>query len=79
MTEKPSVTLPGTVQKIIPPSFTSSPEKAEIAVDGVDELHRELRIENSLTGENGEKVGLKKGAEVEADPEATTPKTNGKR
>ena len=36
-------------------------------------------IDNSLTDENGEKVRLKKGAEVdvtvEAGPEATTPQT----
>jgi hypothetical protein len=79
MTEKPSVTLPGTVEKIITPSHPSEPEKAQIAVEGADDLYREIRIENSLTDENGDKVRLKKGAEVEvtvaADPEATTPKT----
>jgi len=78
MTEKPSVTLPGTVEKIIPPTGPGEPEKAQIDVEGADDLYRELRIENTLTTEDGEKVKLKKGAEVdvtvEADPTATTPK-----
>ncbi len=61
MTEKPSVTMPGTVEKIIQPVHPSQP----------------------VTDENGDEVRLKKGAEVEitvqADPEATIPKSNGKR
>ncbi len=76
MSEKPSTTMPATVEKIIKPSFPSQPERAQIAVHGADHLYRELRIENTLTDENGEKVRLKPGAEVEvtvaADPKATT-------
>jgi hypothetical protein len=64
MTEKPSVTLPGTVEKIIKPSPPDQPEKAQIAIEGADDLYREIRIENSLTGGNGDEVRLKKGAEV---------------
>jgi hypothetical protein len=60
----PSTTLPGTVNKIIP-SRPSRPEKAQIAVDRADHWHRDLRIENSLTDENGDEVKLKKGAHVE--------------
>jgi len=75
MTEKPSVTLPGKVEKIIPPLAPSEPEKAQILVEGADTLYREIRIENSLTDENGDEVRLKKGAEVdvtvEADKDAT--------
>jgi hypothetical protein len=82
MPEKSSVTMPGTVEKIIPPVHPSGPEKAQIALEGADELYREIRIENSLTDENGDEVRLKKGAEVEitveADPEATTPASKGK-
>jgi len=78
VTDKPSITLPGTVEKIIKPSEPSEPEKAQIAIEGADDLYREIRIENSLTAENGTEVRLKKGAEVdvtvEADPKATTPK-----
>ena len=82
MPEKPSVKMPGTVEKIIQPVHPSQPEKAQISVEGADDLYREIRIENSLTDENGDEVRLKKGAEVEitveADPEATTPKSKGK-
>jgi hypothetical protein len=77
MTEKPSVTLPGTVEKIIQPAKPGEPEKAQISIEGGDDLYREIRIENTLTGENGG-VRLKKGAEVEvtveADPRATESK-----
>ena len=77
MPEKSNVTMPGTVEKIIPPVHPSGPEKAQIALEGGEELYREIRIENSLTDENGDEVRLKKGAEVEitveAEPEATRP------
>ena len=75
MSEKPSVTLPGTVEKII--KHPGEPEKAQISVEGADDLYQEIRIENSLIDENGDQVRLKKGAEVdvtlEADPKATIP------
>lgn len=77
MSEKPSTTLPATVEKIIKPVFPTEPERAQIAIHGADHLYREVRIENTLTDEHGEKVRLKPGAEVkvtiEASPEATTP------
>ena len=79
-TEKLSTTLPGTVQKIIKPIIPSEPEKAQIAVEGADDLYRELRIENKLTDEDGDKVELKPGAQVEvtieADPSQTTKKAS---
>jgi hypothetical protein len=82
MSDKPSATMPATVEKIIKSPSPSVPEKAQIAVEGADHLYRELRIENTLIDENGEKVRLKQGAEVEvtieADPAATTPKGDGK-
>jgi len=78
MKEKPNVTLPGKVEKIIKSPDPSEPEKAEISVEGADALYQEIRIENSLTDENGDQVRLKKGAEVEvtveAEKEATIPK-----
>jgi hypothetical protein len=80
MTEKPSVTMPGTVEKIIKPIHPSEPEKAQISVEGADELYQEIRIENTLHDEKGEPVRLKKGAQVdvtvEADREATHPLSN---
>lgn len=76
MTDNPSTTLPATVEKIIKPFTPEEPEKAQISIEGADHLYREIRIENTLTDENGEKVKLKPGAEVqvtvEAPPEATT-------
>jgi hypothetical protein len=70
MSEKPSTTLPAVVEKVIKPPSPDEPEKAQITVEGADHLYRELRIENTLTDENGEKVRLKPGAEVEVTIEA---------
>jgi len=79
MSEKPSPTLPGTVEKIIKSPYPSEPEKAHIAIEGADHLYKEIRIENTLKDENGNEVRLKQGAEVEvsveAEKEATTPKS----
>jgi hypothetical protein len=70
MTSNPSSTLPGTVEKVIKSPFPSEPDKAQIAVEGADHLYREIRIENSLTDENGDEVALKPGAKVEVTVEA---------
>lgn len=78
MAEKPSTTRPGTVQRIIKSPYSGAPEKAEIAIQGADDLYKEIRIDNALIDENGEEVSLKKGAQVEvkieADPQQTEPK-----
>ena len=78
MNEKPSAILPGTVEKIIKSAIPNEPEKAQIAVEGADHLYREIRIDNTLTRENGDEVSLKPGAQVEVTVEAeakdTTPK-----
>lgn len=51
-------------------------KKVEIAIEKADELYREIRIENVWTTDEGEKVGLQRGAQVdvtiEAEPEDTT-------
>ena len=77
MSENPSTTLPGTVEKIIKSPHPGVPEKAQIAVEAADLLYREIRIENSLTLENGVEVRLKVGVDVEvtveAKPEDTIP------
>lgn len=67
---KTSSTLPGTVEKIIPPPYPGEPEKAQIGVDGADHLYREVRVENSFQTEEGEMVKLKEGAKVEVTIEA---------
>jgi hypothetical protein len=70
--------LQGTVQKIIKPAIPSEPEKAQIDIEGGDDLYREIRIENVVADENGEKARLKPGVQVdvivEADSSATTKK-----
>jgi hypothetical protein len=49
---------------------------SRIDVEGADHLYRQIRIENTLEDEKGNKVKLKEGAEgdvtVEADPGATS-------
>jgi len=78
MSKNKRTKLRGTVQKVLKPIVPREPEKAQISVEGADELYREIRIENVLTDENGGKVRLKLGAEVdvlvEADTDATTKK-----
>ena len=77
-TEKPTVTLPGTVQKIITSPHPEVPEKVEIAIGGADELYKEIRIDNTLTDQKGNEVQLTQGAEVdvtvEADPRTRPPR-----
>ena len=63
--DQPSITMPGTVDNVIPSPRPSQPEKAQIAVDGPDPRYCHLRIENTLTNEHGDGVKLKKGAHVE--------------
>jgi hypothetical protein len=65
ISEQPSTSMPGTVEKIILARPPGQPEKAQIAVDGGDHRHRDLRIENTLTDEHGDDVKLKKGGHVE--------------
>ena len=63
--EKPSVTLPGKVEKIIPGVVSTMPDKAQIAIEGAEHLYKEIRVENTLQDEDGKPVCLKPGAEVE--------------
>jgi hypothetical protein len=72
--EPPSVTMPGTVDKIIPSPRPSQPEKAQIAVHGADHRNQDLRIENTLTDEHGDDVKLKKVTQVDVTVTAE-PKT----
>ena len=74
--EKASTTLPGKVERLIKPLVPGECEKAEISVEGADDLYGEIRIDNIMINAEGETVSLKPGAEVavtiEADPEDTT-------
>ena len=73
---KSSVTLAGTVEKIIKPPHPSLPEKAQIGIEGGDDLYREIRVNSLMTDAHGQEFELKKGAEVEvtihAEAGATT-------
>ncbi|MCU1239859.1 MAG: hypothetical protein JWO71_585 [Candidatus Acidoferrum typicum] len=77
MKSKPKTTKHGTVKKIIKSPHPSVPEKAEVQVHEADELYREIRIDNELEDERGDKVKLKEDADVditfEAETNATTP------
>jgi hypothetical protein len=62
--------FPGTVEKVIKPlPGSGEPEKAQIAVEGADHLYREIRVPNKLTDEDGNKLKLETGAEVEVQIE----------
>jgi hypothetical protein len=79
MPEKPNVTLPATVEKIIKSPDPRMPEKAQINIErGADPLYQEIRIENTLTDKDGKQVKLKEGAKVdvrvEANPSGIIPK-----
>lgn len=74
---KATVTLPGTVEKIIKPHSPDMPEKAQISVEGAEDLYKEIRVDNVVTDEHGNELKLKPGAKVdvtiEADPKDTVP------
>jgi hypothetical protein len=68
---KGSASLPGTVERVIKPfPGSGEPEKAQISVNGADDLYRELRVPNQLKDEDGNKVKLEKGSEVEVTIES---------
>jgi len=75
---RPRITKPGTVRKIVPSIVPSESEKAEIEVRDGDPLYREIRIDNTLENADGQKVKLKKDADVdvtiEAEEKDTLPK-----
>ena len=64
--------LRGSVKKLIKSPIPSEPEKAEIVIHEADDLYKEIRIENVVTDEKGEKDKLKQGEQVdlvvETDP-----------
>ena len=76
--KKANVTLPGSVEKIIPAIGDHIPEKAEIKIEGADELYREVRIENKVIDAEGNPAKLKKGAEVDVTIEADKKDINSK-
>jgi hypothetical protein len=76
MTKRKRRKMRGTVQEVLKPLVPDEPEKAQISVHEGEELYREIRIENVLTDEKGEKVRLKPGADVDVVVEADTDATS---
>lgn len=70
--------LHGTVAKVVKSRHPDQPERAEIEIQEAEDLYREIRVDNELVDEDGEKAALKPGAEVdiilEADSDATLKK-----
>ena len=67
--------LRGKVEKIIKPVGSGEPEKAQINIEGADDLYREIRIENTLTSSSGEQTGLHQGQSVDVVIEAESSAT----
>ncbi len=80
MSEKASVTLLGTVEKIIKLPLSNEEDSPQINVERSVHLFQKVRIENTLTNSEGEQVGLKLGAPVEitvaAEVESTFPESD---
>src|SRR5579885_2448204 len=76
--EKPVLELPGTVEKVIHPINPNQAEKVQIAIEGADELYKEIRVENtgedSWGGDGGLKAGAGSDLKGEGDMEAARPK-----
>jgi len=51
-----TITLAGTIQKLIDRSMTKQPQQVQIALRGAEQLYDELRIPNTLGWEEGKTV-----------------------
>lgn len=72
--DRPSISMAGTVEKIIPEQNPSQPEKADISIKEACQPGQSLRIENTLTDENGDEVRLERGTHVDVTvTDETTP------
>jgi hypothetical protein len=53
---QPTITLAGTVQKLIDRSMPKQPQMAQLSFPGADHLYDELRIPDTLGWEEGKTV-----------------------
>jgi hypothetical protein len=53
---QPTITLAGTVQRLIDRSMLKQPQQVQIYLQGADHLYDELRIPNTLGWEEGRTV-----------------------
>jgi hypothetical protein len=67
--ERPSTTLPGTVEKSLNHLTCANLKKPRLPSRS-DHLYREIRIDNALTNQNGEEIRLKESTQVEVTIEA---------
>jgi len=58
------------VQKILKGVYPDRVERVEIAIPAAEDLFREIRIENKLTGVDGQPVALRTGAQLDVTFEA---------
>jgi hypothetical protein len=68
--KRPWRTVPAVVQKIVKSVYPGQVEKVEIEIPAADDLFREIRIENKLTGVDGQPVALRTGAQLDVTFEA---------
>lgn len=54
--DKPSTTLAGTVDKIIKSPDPKAPDKAQIDIEGAEDLYREIRIVTPVVTPSGKRV-----------------------
>ena len=54
-------TKPGTVEKLVKPVDPREPEKAQINIHGAEPLYQEIRIDNTLTDQDGNRGEVKRG------------------
>jgi len=59
-----TISLPGTVEKIITPTIPGDAEKVEISIQSGDDPGQEICIANTLIDAQREAVALKSGAAV---------------
>jgi hypothetical protein len=57
--------LQATVRKVLPPRVPGEKEKAEISIQEAEDLYKEIRIENTVTDDQGRKEKLKEGEPVD--------------
>jgi hypothetical protein len=53
---QPTITLTGTIKKLVDRSMTKQPQQVQIGLHGADHLYDELRIPNTLGWEEGKAV-----------------------
>jgi hypothetical protein len=53
---QPTITLAGTIKKLIDRSMSKQPQQVQIGLHGADHLYDELRIPNTLGWDEGKAV-----------------------